>query len=82
MSNEKAPETNPWTIAVVLAVALGPLTTLALGSKYADEETRERARAGLVTAAPCGSVDRFGPRLDELSSEHGLDAIGRSRSAE
>ncbi len=52
MSTEKAPETNPWTIAVILAVALGPLTALALGSKYADEETRERARAGLVNAKP------------------------------
>jgi uncharacterized surface protein with fasciclin (FAS1) repeats len=58
MSNEKAPETNPWTVAVVLAVALGPLTALAFGSKYADEETRERARAGLVNAQP---VDVLAP---------------------
>jgi uncharacterized surface protein with fasciclin (FAS1) repeats len=59
MSTEKAPETNPWTIAVVLAVALGPLTALALGSKYADEETRERARAGLVNATPSDSLNPY-----------------------
>ncbi len=59
MSTENAPERNPWTIAVVLAVALGPLTALALGSKYADEETRERARAGLVNATPSDTLDRY-----------------------
>lgn len=59
MSTEKAPETNPWTIAVVLAVALGPLTALALGSKYADEETRERARAGLVNATPSDLLNAY-----------------------
>lgn len=59
MSTENAPERNPWTIAVVLAVALGPLTALALGSKYADEETRERARAGLVNATPSDTLDPY-----------------------
>jgi uncharacterized surface protein with fasciclin (FAS1) repeats len=59
MSTEKAPETNPWTIAVVLAIALGPLTALVLGSKYADEETRERANAGLVNATPSDSLDAY-----------------------
>ncbi|EGV20066.1 fasciclin domain-containing protein [Thiocapsa marina] len=59
MSTENAPEKNPWTIAVVLAVALGPLTALALGSKYADEETRERARAGLVNATPSDVLDAY-----------------------
>lgn len=59
MSTEKAPETNPWTIAVVLAVALGPLTALSLGSKYADEETRERARAGLVNATPSDPLQSY-----------------------
>lgn len=59
MSTEKATETNPWTIAVVLAVALGPLTALALGSKYADEETRERARAGLVNATPSDALQGY-----------------------
>jgi uncharacterized surface protein with fasciclin (FAS1) repeats len=59
MNIENAPERNPWTIAVVLAVALGPLTALALGSKYADEETRERARAGLVNATPSDALDPY-----------------------
>jgi uncharacterized surface protein with fasciclin (FAS1) repeats len=59
MSNEKAPERNPWTIAVVLAVVLGPLTALSLGSKYADEETRERARAGLVNATPSDPLQDY-----------------------
>jgi uncharacterized surface protein with fasciclin (FAS1) repeats len=59
MSTEKAPETNPWTVAVVLAVAVGPLAALALGSKYADEETRERARAGLVNATPSDVLNSY-----------------------
>jgi uncharacterized surface protein with fasciclin (FAS1) repeats len=59
MTTEKAPETNPWTIAVVLAVAVGPLAALALGSKYADEETRERARAGLVNATPSDTLNSY-----------------------
>ena len=33
-------------IPVVLALALGPLTALMLGSKFADEETLARAEAG------------------------------------
>jgi uncharacterized surface protein with fasciclin (FAS1) repeats len=59
MTTEKAPETNPWTIAVVLAVAVGPLAALALGSKYADVETRERARAGLVNATPSDTLNSY-----------------------
>ncbi|UHD14806.1 fasciclin domain-containing protein [Thiocapsa bogorovii] len=59
MSTENAPERNPWTIAVVLAIALGPLTALVLGSKYADEETRERANAGLVNATPSDSLNPY-----------------------
>jgi uncharacterized surface protein with fasciclin (FAS1) repeats len=35
-----------WTIALALVLALGPLTALTLGSKYADEETIARAEAG------------------------------------
>ena len=35
-----------WTIIFALALALGPLTALTLGSKYADEETIARAEAG------------------------------------
>jgi uncharacterized surface protein with fasciclin (FAS1) repeats len=59
MSNEQAPERNPWTVAVVLAVALGPLTALAFGSKYASEETRERARAGLVNTQPADILNPY-----------------------
>lgn len=35
-----------WTIFFGLLIALGPLTALTFGSKYADEETLERAEAG------------------------------------
>jgi uncharacterized surface protein with fasciclin (FAS1) repeats len=35
-----------WTIAAMLVIALGPLTALTFGSKYADEETLRRAEAG------------------------------------
>jgi uncharacterized surface protein with fasciclin (FAS1) repeats len=59
MNTEQTPGTSPWTIAVILAVVLGPLTALALGSKYAGEETRERARAGLVNATPTDAFDGY-----------------------
>ncbi|MBK1646631.1 fasciclin [Thiocapsa imhoffii] len=59
MSKEQTPETNPWTIAVVLAVVLGPLTALSLGSKYAGEETLERARAGLANATPSDQLSAY-----------------------
>jgi uncharacterized surface protein with fasciclin (FAS1) repeats len=76
MSTEKAPETNPWTIAVVLAIALGPLTALVLGSKYADEETLERARAGLVNATPTDSLDAYDTtRMPGYASEKTLGDI-------
>jgi uncharacterized surface protein with fasciclin (FAS1) repeats len=78
MSTENAPERNPWTIAVVLAVALGPLTALALGSKYADEETRERARAGLVNATPSDTLDPYDTtRSPGYASEKTLGDITR-----
>ncbi|MGD2020374.1 MAG: fasciclin domain-containing protein [Thiohalocapsa sp.] len=35
-----------------LAMALGPLTALSVGSRYADEETFERANAALENAEP------------------------------
>ncbi|MBK5929808.1 fasciclin domain-containing protein [Halochromatium salexigens] len=35
-----------WTIVFALVLALGPLTALTLGSKYAGEETIARAEAG------------------------------------
>jgi uncharacterized surface protein with fasciclin (FAS1) repeats len=43
---------NPLTVVLGLAITLGPLTALSFGSKYAGEETLERARAGLVNAKP------------------------------
>ncbi|MCG6896044.1 MAG: fasciclin domain-containing protein [Thiocapsa sp.] len=52
MSNERAPGMSPLTIALGLAITLGPLTALSFGSRYAGEETMERARAGLVNAKP------------------------------
>lgn len=52
MSNQSAPGMNPLTVVLGLAITLGPLTALSFGSKYADEETIERARAGLANAKP------------------------------
>jgi uncharacterized surface protein with fasciclin (FAS1) repeats len=52
MSNSNAPGMNPLTVVLGLAITLGPLTALSFGSKYAGEETLERARAGLVNAKP------------------------------
>jgi hypothetical protein len=53
MSNSSnAPGMNPLTVVLGLAITLGPLTALSFGSKYAGEETLERARAGLVNAKP------------------------------
>jgi hypothetical protein len=40
-------QTNHMPLIVLgLAMALGPLTALSLGSRYADEETFARAQAG------------------------------------
>lgn len=52
MANETVNTFNPLTTALILGAALGPLAALSLGSKYADEETLERARAGLANAKP------------------------------
>lgn len=51
-----------YTPAVVLglAMALGPLTALSLGTRYADEETWARANAGLENAAPAVTTDGYG----------------------
>lgn len=70
MSNEKAPGMSPLTIALGLAIALGPLTALSFGSKYADEETLERARAGLVNAKPS---DPFGGYDSTRTPGYGSD---------
>ena len=39
-------------LIALLIIALGPLTALTFGEKYAPEETRERADAALETAQP------------------------------
>jgi uncharacterized surface protein with fasciclin (FAS1) repeats len=52
MSSSSNTGMNPLTVVLGLAITLGPLTALSFGSKYADEETFERARAGLVNAKP------------------------------
>lgn len=56
MSQSSAPGMSPMTIVLGLAITLGPLTALSFGSKYAGEETLERARAGLANAQP---IDPF-----------------------
>jgi uncharacterized surface protein with fasciclin (FAS1) repeats len=43
---------KPLAIVVGLTIALGPLAALSFGSKYADEETLDRARAGLADQRP------------------------------
>lgn len=44
-----------------LAMALGPLTALSLGSRYAGEETWARANAGLENYEPSSPLDAYGP---------------------
>ncbi|AHF03711.1 fasciclin [Marichromatium purpuratum 984] len=56
MSNASTSSISPVTGILMLSIALGPLAALSLGSRYADEETFERARAGLQNATP---TDRF-----------------------
>jgi uncharacterized surface protein with fasciclin (FAS1) repeats len=43
----KKPTLNRFATPLALAMALGPLTALSLGTQYADEETWERAVAGV-----------------------------------
>ena len=43
-----------------LAMALGPLTALSLGTRYAGEETWARANAGLENAKPATPIDAYG----------------------
>lgn len=43
-----------------LSMALGPLTALSFGSKYADEETFARAQAGLQNAKPTDVLGKYG----------------------
>lgn len=56
MANESVSTFNPLTTAVLLGVVLGPLAALSFGSRYADEETMQRARAGVMNATP---VDQY-----------------------
>lgn len=50
-----------WTIAFILIIALGPLTALTFGSKYADEETIARAEAGDRNYDPPGPFASYQP---------------------
>lgn len=50
-----------WTIFFALLLALGPLTALTLGSKYADEETIARAEAGDRNYDKPGSYAAYDP---------------------
>ncbi|NBC47141.1 MAG: fasciclin domain-containing protein [Gammaproteobacteria bacterium] len=43
-----------------LTMALGPLTALSFGTKFADEETWARAQAGLQNAKPQDKLGRYG----------------------
>jgi uncharacterized surface protein with fasciclin (FAS1) repeats len=47
-------------VVLGLAMALGPLTALSLGTRYAGEETWERANAGLENAKPATPSDAYG----------------------
>ncbi|MCF7989846.1 MAG: fasciclin domain-containing protein [Thiohalocapsa sp.] len=55
------------TIAILLVLALGPLAALTLGSKFADEETRERANAGAENMEPADRYGRY--ELPEVAGE-------------
>lgn len=52
MTNANVNTFSPITTLVLLGVVLGPLAALSLGSKIADEETLQRARAGAMNAKP------------------------------
>jgi uncharacterized surface protein with fasciclin (FAS1) repeats len=51
---------NRLAVILGLTMALGPLTALSLGSKYAGEETRERAQAGVKNIEPQQMLDPYG----------------------
>lgn len=55
------PDTSFHRIATViaLAMALGPLTALSFGSRYADEETLKRAHAGTAPDQPSNALARY-----------------------
>ncbi|WP_462321409.1 fasciclin domain-containing protein [Halochromatium sp.] len=51
---------NRLVVILGLSMALGPLTALSFGSKYADEETLARAQAGLQNAKPTDMLGKYG----------------------
>lgn len=51
---------NRLVVILGLSMALGPLTALSFGSKYADEETLARAQAGLQNANPTDVLGKYG----------------------
>jgi len=51
---------NRLVVILGLGMALGPLTALSLGSKYAGEETLARAQAGLQHAQPVDVLGKYG----------------------
>jgi len=58
MTEATAKQPNRAVVILGLAMALGPLTALSLGTKYADEDTWERAQAGLQNAQPVDMLGR------------------------
>lgn len=58
MSDSNIQGTNRLALVLGLAMALGPLTALSFGSKYASEETWARAQAAVINAKPS---DVFAP---------------------
>jgi uncharacterized surface protein with fasciclin (FAS1) repeats len=60
MSEATNNQSNRLIVILGLAMALGPLTALSFGTKYADDETWERAQAGLKNATPVDTLGRYG----------------------
>lgn len=58
MADSNIQSTNRLAVILGLAMALGPLTALSFGSKYASEETLARANAAVINAKP---TDVFAP---------------------
>ncbi|MCF7983320.1 MAG: fasciclin domain-containing protein [Thiohalocapsa sp.] len=78
MSDANVTQSNRLVLFLGLAMALGPLTALSLGNKYADEETRERANAGLENAEPVDVLARYGKPNgvpSYASDKHVLDLV-------
>jgi len=60
MSKQNFRSMNNRVVGLGLVMALGPLTALSFGTKYADEETWERAEAALETAQPRDDFSAYG----------------------